>query len=309
MSSKLPKSHELGAKAVYASLLVLKENDRNLSSKDVRIKVEEKLKEQGELNEYTNEILKGGFPRWEAVRQFFCIEVAKVGYLKRENRRWYLTQSGEDALDRYKENREGLFQEIRAKYREWQKNQKSKQEANEENEKKINEDDVISEQVALLPDRLEEDAEETIVNYIKQKDGYEMEKIVKSLLVGMGYHIAFTAQKGQGDGGVDIMAYGGPLGTPPRIKVQVKHKSGQASPPKEIRELNGILGQGEIGVFVSTAGFSSEAKNEAKRCDKPIELIDLDKFIDLWKRFYPKMNDEGKSLIPLKSLYYIDTDT
>lgn len=270
--------------------------------------MEEKLKEQGELNNYTTEILKGGFPRWEAIRQFFCIEATGVGYLKKENRRWYLTQRGKEALDKYKEDREGLFQEIRVKYKEWRKNQKEnlssspEQETEEENEEKINQ------QVALLPDRLEENAEATIVNYIKQKDGYEMEKIVKALLIGMGYHIAFTAQKGKGDGGVDIAAYGDPLGTPPRIKVQVKHRIERPSPSKEIRELNGILGQGEIGVFVSTGGFSSEAKHEPKKCDKPIELIDLDKFIDLWKRFYHKMDDEDKSLIPLKSLYYIDTE-
>ncbi len=34
------------------------------------------------------------------------------------------------------------------------------------------------------------------------------------------------------------------------------------------------------------------------------ELIDLDRFIALWREFYPKLTDEDKAVLPLVPIYF-----
>src|SRR5262249_7819332 len=65
------------------------------------------------------------------------------------------------------------------------------------------------------------------------------------------------------DGGVDVIAYKDPLGTvAPRIKVQIKHKDQKVS-VREVRELEAILRkEGDIGLIVSSGGFTSEVERE-----------------------------------------------
>jgi restriction system protein len=50
--------------------------------------------------------------------------------------------------------------------------------------------------------------------------------------------------------------------TEPRILVEVKHRSGQMG-SKEIRSFKAIL-TGHKGLYVSTGGFSKEAKYQAE---------------------------------------------
>jgi restriction system protein len=121
----------------------------------------------------------------------------------------------------------------------------------------------------------------------------------------MGYYTPFVAPKGK-DGGVDIVAYRDPLGTQqPRIQVQIKHRDSTAG-AKEIRELMGLLQkEGDVGIFVSSGGFSSDAKVAARSSHIHVELIDLNRFIGLWQEFYDKFSDEDKRLLPLRPIYFL----
>lgn len=61
------------------------------------------------------------------------------------------------------------------------------------------------------------------------------------------------------DKGVDIIAYNDPLGTKdPRIKVQVKHRD-QAITVDGLRAFMSILGTDDVGIFVSSGGFTTDA--------------------------------------------------
>src|ERR1019366_5638666 len=51
--------------------------------------------------------------------------------------------------------------------------------------------------------------------------------------------------------------------------------------------------------ILSPAGFTPDARNEARRSHVHVELIDLDRFIGLWQDFYDKLKEEDKSLLPL----------
>src|SRR5438477_9293561 len=88
------------------------------------------------------------------------------------------------------------------------------------------------------------------------------------LLRGMGYFVAHDAPPGP-DGGVDLIVYKDALGTvPPRIKVQVKHRRDTKVSVKEIRELHGLLNNDEVGLMISSGGFTSEAAREARSASK-----------------------------------------
>ena len=122
---------------------------------------------------------------------------------------------------------------------------------------------------------------------------------------GMGYYTPFVAPKGK-DGGIDVIAYRDPLGTEsPRIQVQIKHRESPAA-VQEVRQLMGLLQkEGDVGMFVSTAGFTPDAKAAARSSHIHVELIDLQRLIVLWQEFYSKLTDEDKSLLPLTPIYFL----
>jgi restriction system protein len=107
------------------------------------------------------------------------------------------------------------------------------------------------------------------------------------------------------DGGIDVIAYRDPLGTiSPRVKVQIKHRESSAA-VQEVRQLMGLLQKdGDVGMFVSSGGFTPDAKSTARGSHVHVELIDFDRFISLWQEFYPKLTDEDKSLLPLMPIYF-----
>ena len=152
---------------------------------------------------------------------------------------------------------------------------------------------------------VEEVAMSGIEKFVDTKNPYEFQELVAALLRGMGYYTPFVAPKGK-DGGVDIIAYRDPLGTvTPRIKVQVKHRE-QSATVQEVRQLMGLLQKdGDVGIFVSSGGFTSDCKTTAIGSHIHIELIDLARFIGLWQEFYHKLTDEDKNLLPLLPVYFL----
>lgn len=57
-------------------------------------------------------------------------------------------------------------------------------------------------------------------------------------------------------------------------------------------------------MFVSSGGFTPDAKTTSRGSHVHVELIDLDRFIALWREFYPKLTDEDKAVLPLVSIYF-----
>lgn len=124
-------------------------------------------------------------------------------------------------------------------------------------------------------------------------------------LRGMGYFIAHDAPPGP-DGGVDLIVYKDALGTvPPRIKVQVMHRRNTKVTVKEIRELHGLLHNDEVGLMVSSGGFTSEAAREARASSKHVDMIDLERFVTLWQQHYDRIGDEGRAMLPLAPIYFL----
>ncbi len=148
-----------------------------------------------------------------------------------------------------------------------------------------------------------ERAHELIKDKILQLDDREMERLVASILRAMGYK-AQVAPIGP-DRGVDVLASpDGPGLENPIIKAEVKHRSKSPMGSQDVRKFTGGLREGNRGLYVSTGGFSKEAKYEAERSTIPVTLVDLDDLAKLVVSNYDKFDLEGNTLITLVRIYW-----
>lgn len=287
---ELSRSRALAAKVIYAALSILRDNGKEMPIRDLIEKVEKSVK----LDDWARERYeKSRYVRWESILHFYSIGCVKAGQLVKKKGVWYLTPEGELAL---KLTPEKLLDQIDTGYEKWREEHPKVQ------EHEI--DEQITTQVVSYDD-VEQRAMEGLQQYIGAKNAYEFQDLVAALLRGMRYYTPFVAPKGK-DGGVDIVAYRDPLGTEsPRIQVQIKHRESAAT-VQEVRQLMGLLQrEGDVGIFVSTAGFTPDGRNAARSSHIHVELIDLNRFIALWQEFYDKLKEEDRSLLPLRPIYFL----
>lgn len=130
----------------------------------------------------------------------------------------------------------------------------------------------------------------------------DMERLVACLLRALGYRATVTP-KGR-DRGRDVVASPDGLGfESPRIFAEVKHRTKSIGAP-EVRAFIGGLRNGDRGLYVSTGGFSQEAKYEAERASVPVTLVNLDDLASLVVEHYDRFEPEGRTLIPLTRIYW-----
>jgi len=157
-------------------------------------------------------------------------------------------------------------------------------------------------EVAQLKDETIAQSHELIKDKIVALMPEEMEELVASILRAMGFK-AKVSPKGP-DRGVDVVASPDGLGLKqPRIKAEVKHRSGSMGAPA-IRGFIGALREGDSGLFISTGGFSREARYEAERSTFPLTLVDLDDLADLIVSHYESFDLDGRALISLVKIYW-----
>ena len=291
---KLSRSRELAAKVLFAALGVIKEKGGELPGREVIREVENRTS----LDEWAKEVYeKSGYVRWQSILHFFSIDAIKAGYLIKKKGIWYLTPEGDNALQL---GPVGLLHAASAAYRKWKQDKEPLEEElgepQEEGTGQHGDEATIHE--------IEQLAIEGLKKQIALKNPYEFQELVAALLRGMGYYTPFVAPQGK-DGGIDVLAYRDPLGTvSPRIKVQVKHRESAAT-VQEVRQLMGLLQKdGDVGMFVSSGGYTPDSKTTARGSHVHVELIDLDRFISLWQEFYPKLSDEDKGLLSLVPIYF-----
>jgi restriction system protein len=67
-----------------------------------------------------------------------------------------------------------------------------------------------------------------------------------------------------------------------------------------------VLGDQDVGIFVSTGGFTSDAESEARTQERrTVTLVNLERLFDLWVQHYEKIAESDKLLLPLKPVYYL----
>jgi restriction system protein len=151
---------------------------------------------------------------------------------------------------------------------------------------------------AQLVDRAEQSVEERLARLTWE----EMQELVAGLLRAMGYRTR-VSPKGA-DRGVDIFASPDGLGLEePRIFVEVKHRPNTTMSSQEIRAFLGGRSPGDKCLYVSTGGFTKDARYEADRSSIAITLLNLIDLRKLMIEYYEKIDEQIKSLIPLKRIY------
>ncbi len=156
-------------------------------------------------------------------------------------------------------------------------------------------------------DQIREDTVERAHELIKDRllrlSPDEMEELAAAILRAMGYR-ARVMPRGA-DRGVDVLASPDGLGLEePRIKVQVKHRSETAMGAQDIRGFLGGLRAGDKALYISTGGFTREARYEADRSDNPLTLLGLDELASLIVTHYESFDIEGRVLMPLVRVYF-----
>lgn len=300
MTKPLAPSRALAAKVIYAALLYLVERGGEAPSKDVIAAVGQRV----QFNDWEQGIYeKTGNTRWVSILRFFSIDLIKAGFLVKDKGVWFVTPEGEAAL---RLGEVGLLEAAGQAYVEWRKQNPKAETPVKTTDNDLGVELTEAEEQESTIDEVEAEANDSLITRVNNLPPYDFQALVAALLRGMGYYTPFVAPKGK-DGGIDVMAYQDPLGVAGvRIKVQVKHRDSAAT-VQEVRELMGLLRKGgDVGMFVSSGGFTADAKAESRTASVHVELVDLRRFLDLWRQFYPKLEEEDKNRLRLKPIYFFD---
>jgi restriction system protein len=138
---------------------------------------------------------------------------------------------------------------------------------------------------------------------VSKLDWDEMQELVAGLLRAMGYKTQISPRGS--DRGKDIVASRDGFGFEnPRIVVEVKHRTGTAMGSQELRSFLGGRHKDDKGLYVSTGGFSKDARYEADRASIPLTLMDLDDLVKALLEHYEKIDIETQRLLPLRKVYW-----
>jgi restriction system protein len=233
--------------------------------------------------------------RYEKIVRFSTIGPVKAGWLVKNKGLWTLTDAGRKAYEEFVDP-EQLMKEAGRLYRQW---------AAEQPQEPDTPVDEGSPDAATTLEEAEEAAWAEIEEHLESMNPYDFQELVAGLLRAMGYHVAWISPPGP-DKGIDVIAHTDPLGIQgPRIKVQVKRRSDKTT-IDGVRSLLALLGEGDVGLFISTGGFTRDAEDEARRQEKRrIMLVDLKRLFDLWVEHYDRIPEVQRRLLPIRPVYFL----
>ena len=299
-----------GRSLTMEAIRILAENDGKIWRSELRDAVEQKVDP-----ERKGEKEPSGRPRWVGQLDSFAARYAK-DIIRKEKRFWFLTSAGK-ALAYDAQGDPLSVSEITERFTSWLANNQAGKAAPAVEADSLDGGGDDDAQESQEPEDSQAQLGDDIVEYIKNQDpkntGIWFENLVVALLRGMGYQ--YVDRRGKsGDGGVDVVAYKDKLGAmPPRIKVQAKHNKGDSPTPiseEVLQRLASSVHDGEIGMCVtSSTKFSKSAEIYARTCGKHLELVNIDRLVELWAEHYPNVLLEDQKLMPLKYELKYSLDT
>jgi restriction system protein len=130
-------------------------------------------------------------------------------------------------------------------------------------------------------------------------------ELVEAVLKAQGL-TTYRSPKGP-DGGIDVLAGGGPLGMdPPRICVQVKFTSGAAD-ASVVRELEGVMSRvrADQGLLVSWNGTTQAAEREVRQQFFRVRVWTADDVLRELTSVYDRLPEEIQIRLPLKPVWML----
>ena len=272
---------------------ILAEAPNGIPAREAVDRVEEVLRPTPfEDSEYPN---RPGVRRFPKILRFTTIGPVKADWMEKQRGTWTITDEGHSALERFP-NPEDLFREAGRLYREWRAEQPDPA-------------TDLADDAAPSPESVLEEAEETawteIKSYLTAINPFVFQDLVAGLLEAMSYHVQWVSPPGQ-DQGIDIVASADPLGAASsRLKVQVKRRS-DAINVDGLRAFLAVLGDDDIGIFVSAGGFTRNAEREARTQERRrITLVNLDRFFKLWVEHYENISEDKREFFPLRRVHFL----
>lgn len=285
---------------VYVALQILNKNEGKMSLTTLRDELE--AQEQHQFPEGMRENRRYWHHRLASTAHSFV----EAGYLVKLGGEWQLTEEGAEALESL--GKEDMIKNARDKNIAAQKARKSEFPAQQSDAESDSISVELGEDNRLDVEEFQSNAKEEIRAYIHKMNPYDFQRLCAALLRGMGYHTSYVAPPGI-DGGVDVIAYADPLGVGGRIKAQIKrHNDNTTISVDAVRELAGVLQDGDIGVFITSSKFKRDCEKEARKNSKHIELIDFGRFVDLWFENYDKLSYADKQRLPLQHIHCLAKD-
>ena len=247
-----------------------------------------------------------GTRRFEKIVRFATVDCVKAGWLLKSKGVWSITDAGRKAMTAFP-NPEAFYREAIRLYRAWRRSEVPDQ--LDESLEELTPAESATVEARVTFEQAEEQAWNEIESFIRTMAPYEFQDLVADLLKALGYHIAWISPPGK-DGGVDIIAHTDPLGTQsPRIKVQVK-RVGQKVDLQTLNSFLAIIDSDDVGLYVSTAGFTRDAEEAARRqSGRKITLIDLERLLDLWIGAYNKLDEKSRRRLPLSPIYFLTPES
>jgi restriction system protein len=238
-----------------------------------------------------------GVRRFDKILRFSTIAFVKAGWLAKNKGQWSVTPEGNDAYQKYREP-EQFMREAAARYTEWKRARPTISSEDGDDEGAV---------AATTLEEAQEAAWSEVKAYLEKMPPYDFQELVAALINAMGYHVTWISPPGA-DRGIDIVAGSDPLGiSDPRIKVQVKRHVEAKTDANSLRAFMAVLGDHDVGIFVSMSGFTSSAEMEARTQEKrKVTLIDLERLFDLWVEHYESVDEGKRALLPLTSVQYLD---
>lgn len=257
------------------------------------------------LSEYETGTYKNGGRRFDIIVRWATVDLVKAGWLVKHKGVWQVTDAGRGAYMTYPDP-ETFYREAVRLYREWMTQQRGAVEPPvAETASGAIQTEEADKSTRITFEQAEEQAWTEVEAYLAAVDPYEFQRLVADLLKAMGYFPSWIAPPGK-DGGLDIIAHPDPLGTrPPRIKVQVKRQQQRISRDGLSAFLAHVTEE-DAGLFVSIGGFTKDAEDFARQQERrKITLIDMERLVDLWIEFYPKLDDLARERLPLTPIYFL----
>ncbi len=229
------------------------------------------------------------FQRYEVILRLATVPFVKAGWLvKTDKGQWYITEKGRQVAKQYVDAEE-FFEEAVREYGEW-KAQGGK---------------LLSSIISPLWYEAKENAWLQIKQYIQAITSSEFTHLFGELLQAIGYHVIWIASQDNSDSDIDIIASPDPIGIkPPRILVRVNH-NGQVTTMEGLIGFLSIMETTDVGILVSSGGFTNKLKESCIHDHQNIRLIDLDDFVELWVKNYMKLSFEAQQRIPLRPVYFL----
>jgi restriction system protein len=255
-----------------------------------------------ELSEYEAGVFESGGRRFDKIVRFATVDCVKAGWLLKQKGRWFVTDEGRAAYESFTDP-EAFYREAVRLYHQWKRSQPDT--SSEEDESSV----TAAKEISITFEQAEEQAWNEIQAHLRSMPPYDFQELVASLLRAMGYFVSWVSPPGK-DGGVDILAWSDPLGTrPPRIKVQVKRYSDNIR-VDGLRSFMALLGDEDVGLFVTTSGFTKDAQDEARTQEKrKVTLVDLERLFDLWVEHYGKLDEAARRRLPLQPIHFLAPET